>query len=111
MRRPVVDIKGRKAGTLEYVWIDPSTHRVEFVGLKTGAGPFNVNVVPARVVDQDNDQLKVLAVAEFVRNGPTFAPPAELSELQKQQIKSVLRSFCPDSACQRDRGTSTRRKS
>jgi sporulation protein YlmC with PRC-barrel domain len=51
MRRPVVDIKGRKAGTLEYVRIDPSTHRVEFVGLKTGAGLGNVNVVPARVVE------------------------------------------------------------
>jgi sporulation protein YlmC with PRC-barrel domain len=95
MRRPVLDIEGRKVGTLEYVWIDPSTHRVEFVGLKTGAGLGNVNVVPARVVDQDNDQLKVLAVAEFVRNGPTFAPPAELPEFQKQQINQYYGHFVP----------------
>jgi PRC-barrel domain protein len=95
MRRPVVDIKGQKAGTLECIWIDPSTHRVEFAGVKTGAGLGSVNVVPARVVDQDDDRLKVLAVAEFVRSGPTFAPQAELAELEKQRINQYYGHFVP----------------
>jgi PRC-barrel domain protein len=95
MRRPVVDIKGRKAGSLECIWIDPSTHRVEFAGIKTGAGLVHVNVVPARVVVQDDDRLKVLAVAEFVRRGPTFAPQAELAELEKQQINQYYGHFVP----------------
>ncbi len=95
MRRPVVDIKGRKAGSLECIWIDPSTHRAEFAGIKTGAGLVHVNVVPARVVVQDDDRLKVLAVAEFVRRGPTFAPQAELAELEKQQINQYYGHFVP----------------
>ena len=94
-RRPVVDINGRKAGTLECIWTDPSSHRVAFAGVRTGAGLGSVNVVPARVVDQDNDRLKVLAVAEFVRSGPTFAAQVELAELEKQQINQYYGHFVP----------------
>jgi hypothetical protein len=91
--RPVMDTQGRAAGTLECSWIDPSTHRVEFVGVKTG--PDKINVIPSRAMDLDGDRLEVRAVLEFVRNGPAFPPEAELAELEKQQVNQYYGYFVP----------------
>jgi PRC-barrel domain len=91
--QPVMDIQDRAAGTLQRFWIDPSTHRVEFVGVKTG--PRRINVVPARAMEQDGDRFEVRAVLEFVRNGPDFPPEAELAEVEKQQVNQYYGYFVP----------------
>jgi hypothetical protein len=95
MRRPVVDSQAQEAGTLECIWIDPSTHRAEFVGIKTGFGLATVHVVPARAVDEDHGRIKLRHAVEFLQNGPAFAPQAELAEIEKQEINAYYGHFVP----------------
>ena len=95
MRRPVVDSQAQEAGTLECIWIDPSTHRAEFVGIKTGFGLATAHVVPARAVDEDHGRIKLRHAVEFLQNGPAFAPQAELAEIEKQEINAYYGHFVP----------------
>ena len=46
-RHKVIDQDDESIGTLDGVWMDPSTHRVAFVRVKTSWFPGKVLVVPA----------------------------------------------------------------
>jgi PRC-barrel domain len=44
--RKVVDVGGKRIGNLRRIWLDPSTHQVEFAGVRTGRP--STHIVPAR---------------------------------------------------------------
>jgi sporulation protein YlmC with PRC-barrel domain len=44
----VIDETGEPVGTVDGFWMDPSTHRVAFLGVKSSWLSGNVHVVPAR---------------------------------------------------------------
>ena len=95
--RQVIGESDESVGTLSGVWLDPSTHRVEFVGVKAHRLFRRTHLVPARTVQLDEDRgiIKVPYSASFVQNAPEFNPDCELAEVQKQQITAYYGFFAP----------------
>jgi hypothetical protein len=91
----VVDEQGEKIGSLAGTWADPSTHHVEFMGLRSSWLFRSTHLVPARNVQVDEGQVRVEFPAEFLKQAPRYNPKAELSELEKQGINAYYGHFVP----------------
>jgi sporulation protein YlmC with PRC-barrel domain len=93
---PVVDQQGEKIGSLSGIWIDPSTHHVEFMGLKSSWLFRSTHLVPSRNVEAEPGfVVRVQFPAEFLKAAPRYNPKAELSELEKQGINAYYGHFIP----------------
>jgi hypothetical protein len=95
--RKVTGEGGEPVGTLNGVWIDPSTHRIEFVGVKTHGLSGRTHLVPARnaEIDEDAGLIKLLYSASFVKGAPEFNPKCELAAVQKEQLTAYYACFVP----------------
>ena len=93
----VVDEQGAKVGSFCGVWIDPSTHHVEFMGLKSSWLFRSTHLVPARNVwvDQSDGVARVQFSAEFLKGAPRYNPKAELSDVEKQGINAYYGNLVP----------------
>ena len=93
----VVDEQGEKIGSLSGIWIDPSTHRVEYMGLKSNWLSRSTHLVPSRNVEVETGDgiVRVQFPAEFLKEAPRYNPKAELSEMEKQGINAYYGHFVP----------------
>jgi hypothetical protein len=93
----VVDKQDEEIGSLASIWIDPSTHQVEFIGLKSVWLFRSTHLIPARnvEVDQEHALVRVHFTAEFLKGAPRFNPKAELSDVAKQEINAYYGHFVP----------------
>jgi sporulation protein YlmC with PRC-barrel domain len=93
----VVDEQGEKIGSLCGVWIDPSTHHVEFMGLKSNWLFRSTHLIPSRNVEVETGRgvARVPFSAEFLKGAPRYNPKAELSEMEKQGINAYYGHFVP----------------
>lgn len=84
----VLDEQEEKIGSLAGIWVDPSTHRVEFMGLRSSWLFRSTHLIPSRnvEVDQNHGLVRVQFPAEFLKNAPRYNPKADLAEVQKQEI-------------------------
>jgi len=93
---PVVDQQGEKIGSLNGIWIDPSTHHVEFMGLKSSWLFRSTHLVPSRSVEVEPGYVvRVQFPAEFLKEAPRYNPKTELSEMEKQGINAYYGHFIP----------------
>jgi hypothetical protein len=93
---PVVDQQGEKVGSLSGIWIDPSTHHVEFMGLKSSWLFRSTHLVPSRNVEAEpGSMVRVQFPAAFLKEAPRYNPKTELSELEKQGINAYYGHFVP----------------
>jgi uncharacterized protein (TIGR02271 family) len=84
----VLSSSGDKIGSVDGVWVDDATSRLEFISVKTGWAFGKDHVVPiasARGADEDHT-IEVPYSAEQVKNGPSFAVEAPLSQSDEDQI-------------------------
>jgi hypothetical protein len=95
--RKVVVGNDEPVGTLSGVWLDPSTHRVEFVGVKANGLFKRTHLIPASTVqlDEAHGSIKVPYTASFIENAPEFNPDHELAEVEKQQVTAYYGFFVP----------------
>ena len=86
--RNVVDERGEHIGTLDALWTDEDTGKVEFIGVKTGWIFGKTHVVPVRGVEihDDQDHVRVPYEAHFVKDAPSYPADQELSDAQEQEI-------------------------
>jgi hypothetical protein len=91
----LVDGSGESVGTVEGFWLDPSTHRVAYLGAKSGWSPGSVHVVPARDAEiNEHDNLIVLGYpAAFIKKAPTAVPGVELAEVAKEGVNAYYGQF------------------
>jgi hypothetical protein len=91
------DNQDHRIGTLHGVWVDPSTHRVEFVGVRTDLLSLGAHVIPARHAELDESQGKIQLSCSvgMVKKAPSFDPKAELAEVAKQEINRYFGHFVP----------------
>ena len=64
----VVDEQGEKIGSLSDIWIDPRTHHIEFMGLKSSWLFRSTHLVPARNVEVERGHglVRVQFPADFL---------------------------------------------
>jgi hypothetical protein len=94
----LVDENGDSVGKIDGFWFDPSTHRVAFVGVKTGGLSSKVNALPARdlAIDERGNLLRLRHRAAFIRKSPIFDPKVELSEVAKEEINAYYGRWMPN---------------
>ena len=93
----VVDEREEKIGSLLDIWVDPSTHHVEFMGLKSSWLFRSTHLIPARSVEvvQGHGVVRVQFSSEFLKGAPRYNPKAELSDIEKQGINAYYGHFVP----------------
>lgn len=93
----VVDERGEKIGSLLGIWVDPSTHHVEYMGLKSSWLFRSTHLIPARNVEvaQGNGVVQVQFSADFLKGAPRYNPKAELSDIEKRGINAYYGHFVP----------------
>ncbi len=95
--RRVVDVRGKKTGSLGRVWLDPSTYHVEFAGVRGGWWFPRTCVVPARDIriDEESDLTRLEHSRAFISKAPHANPKAELAEIEKEEIDAYYGYFVP----------------
>jgi sporulation protein YlmC with PRC-barrel domain len=79
----VIDECGEPVGTVDGIWVDSSSHRVEFVGVKNSSFSGNVRVIHARdaQIIEEGCSLKLRFPAALIKQVPSFSPGAELEQM------------------------------
>jgi sporulation protein YlmC with PRC-barrel domain len=88
----VIDESGEPVGTVDGFWMDPSTHRVAFLGVKSSWLSGNVHVVPARdaqLAEQDK-LVKLGYPTAFIKKAPTFSAEGELAQVEKEEVNAYF---------------------
>ena len=84
----VVDQGGDHVGTLHSLWSDQNSGALEFLGVKTGWLFGKNHVVPANQaqIDEDNRFVQIPFAADFIKEAPSIAADAEITEEQEAEI-------------------------
>jgi hypothetical protein len=84
----VTDESGKPVGTVDALWMDSSSRRVEFVGVKSNAISGKVHVMPAgeAQIIEEGSLVKLRCPATLIKKAPTFSPRAELAQVEKEEI-------------------------
>jgi sporulation protein YlmC with PRC-barrel domain len=93
--REVLDESGETVGTVEAFWMDPSTGRVEFLGVKCSWLSGKVHVVPAGDAQVTEHHLRLRFPGALIKRAPTSSPGAELAQLEKEEINQYYGRFIP----------------
>ena len=80
----VIDESGEPVGTVDGLWMDSSSHRVEFVGVKNSSFAGKVRVIHARdaQIIEDGSLLKLRYPAAVIKQAPSFSSGAELAQMR-----------------------------
>lgn len=84
--RKVVDNRDDTIGTLDALWTDETSGKVEFLGVKTGWLLGKTHVVPVREVEIHDDRIRVPYDAQQVKGAPSYSADEALSNAQEQEI-------------------------
>ncbi len=79
---------GESVGTVEGFWLDPSTHRIAFVGVKSGWLPGNVHIVPAADIEVTTENGSLVALdynAAFIKKAPSGLPATSLQKWRRRK--------------------------
>jgi hypothetical protein len=88
----VIDETGEPVGTVDGFWMDPSTHRVAFLGVKSSWLSGNVHVVPARDAQlaEKGNLVKLGYPMAFIKKAPTFSPEGDLAQVEKEEVNAYF---------------------
>ncbi|HEX8918461.1 MAG TPA: PRC and DUF2382 domain-containing protein [Chloroflexota bacterium] len=75
----VIDSSGKKIGTVDGVWIDDATNKLEFFGVKTGWLAGKTHIIPAENAQIGNHGIQVPYSEDHIKNAPSFSTNSELS--------------------------------
>jgi len=84
----VTDENGKSVGTVDGLWMDANSRRVEFVGVKSNTFAGKVHVMPAgdAQIIEDESLVKLRYPATVIKKAPSFSPGPELASVEKEEI-------------------------
>jgi len=86
----VIDSNGNNIGSVDNVWVDDATGKLEFVGVKTGWLFGHTHIIPVEnaQIDNQNQSLTVPYGQDQIKNAPSFPADATLSASDEDQVYS-----------------------
>jgi PRC-barrel domain len=94
----IVDESGEPVGAVDGLWVDSTSHRLEFFGVKSRSFSGKVHVIPARdaQVIEGESLVRLRYPGALVKEAPSFFPGTELAQAEKEEInKHGSRSKAP----------------
>jgi sporulation protein YlmC with PRC-barrel domain len=94
----VVDESGKSIGTVDGLWMDSTSRRVEFVGVKSDSLSGKVHLVTAgdAQIIEEGYLTKLRYPAALIAKAPSFLPGDELAQLESEEInRQCGRSMAP----------------
>lgn len=96
----VLDETGNKIGSVDNVWVDTATSKLEFVGVTTGWLFGKQHAIPAEQaqIDDTNRTMTIPYSQDLIKDAPSFSGDGELSPDDEEQIYShfgIARSTAP----------------
>jgi hypothetical protein len=84
----IVDESGEPVGAVDGLWVDSTSHRLEFFGVKSRSFSGKVHVIPARdaQVIEGERLVRLRYPAALVKKAPSFFPGTELVQTEKEEI-------------------------
>jgi len=84
----IVDESGAPVGAVEGLWMDSTSHRVEFLGVKSKLFSGKVHLIPARdaQIIEGESLIRLRYSAALVKKAPSFFPGTELAQVEKEEI-------------------------
>jgi sporulation protein YlmC with PRC-barrel domain len=84
----VVDESGESIGTVDGLWMDSTSRRVEFVGVKSNSFSGKVHLVTAgdAQIIEEGYLVKLRYPAAVIAKAPSFSPGADLGQLESEEI-------------------------
>jgi hypothetical protein len=91
----VIDDTGEAVGKVGAYWMDPSTHRPAYLGIKSGWLSGKVHVVPVKGVqiEEEGASVRLPYSSAFVKKAPVFDPEFELAQVEKEEINAYFGRF------------------
>jgi hypothetical protein len=82
----VIDESGEPLGTFTGLWMDSTSHRVEFVGVKSSAFSGQVHVMPAgdAQIIEEGHLRKLCYPAALIKKAPSFSPGASPARIENE---------------------------
>jgi sporulation protein YlmC with PRC-barrel domain len=94
----VVDESGKSIGTVDGLWMDSTSRRVEFFGVKSDLLSGKVHLVTAgdAQIIEEGYLSRIRYPAALMAKAPSFLPGAELAQLESEEInRQCGRSMAP----------------
>jgi hypothetical protein len=84
----IVDESGEPVGAVDGLWVDSTSHRLEFFGVKSRSFSGKVHVIPAKdaQVIEGESLVRLRYPAALVKKAPSFFPGTELVQIEKEEI-------------------------
>jgi hypothetical protein len=84
----VIDEYGESVGTVDGLWMDSTSRRVEFIGVKSSSFSDKVHVMPAREAQivEEGHLIRLSYPAALIKQAPSFSPRAALVQGEREKI-------------------------
>jgi len=84
----IVDESGEPVGAVDGLWVDSTSHRLEFFGVKSRAFSGKVHVIPAKDAQliEGESLVRLRYPAALIKKAPSFFPGTELAQIEKEEI-------------------------
>jgi hypothetical protein len=85
---PVIDENGETVGTVDGLWMDSTSHRVEFVGVKSTSFSDKVHLMPARdgQIIEEGYSVRLRYPAALIKKAPSYSAGAAPVEAEREKI-------------------------
>jgi sporulation protein YlmC with PRC-barrel domain len=82
---PVINESGETVGTVDGLWMDSTSHRVELVGVKSSSFSDKVHLMPARdgQIIEEGYSIRLRYPAALIKKAPSFSAGAAPVEAEK----------------------------
>jgi PRC-barrel domain len=94
--REVVDQRGERIGVMAAFWLDPSTFRAAYIGVKSSSFPHHCHVVPAADSHvEGNGTIRISYPADQIKRAPIAQPGFDLAQVEKEEANAHYERSVP----------------
>jgi sporulation protein YlmC with PRC-barrel domain len=88
---PVINESGETVGTVDGLWMDSTSHRVELVGVKSSSFSDKVHLMPAREgqIIEEGYLIRLRYPAALIKKAPSFSAGTPPVEVEREKVDKL----------------------